>query len=158
MARHIVLVALTERARTRQELADLLGRKQVPAAAIEEVLSRFTEVGLIDDKAFAEAWVSSRQKRRSRQQRRHLSSKALRIELGRKGIEQEDIVQALSEISYEDEYQAALALACKRMSRMQGLDRQTQYRRLAGLLGRRGFSGAIVNDILREVTKIATED
>ncbi|MGL5406243.1 MAG: regulatory protein RecX [Propionibacteriaceae bacterium] len=152
VARHIALVALTGQSRTRQELADLLARKQVPAAAIDEVLARFTDVGLIDDNAFAQAWVSSRQ------QRRHLSSKALRVELSRKGIAKEDIEQAVSEISWEDEYQAALALGRNRISRMQGLDRQTQYRRLAGLLGRRGFSGGIINDVLREIIKIDAEE
>src|SRR6185312_15430154 len=49
VAREICLRLLTERARTRQELAQALARKGVPADAAAAALDRFDEVGLIDD-------------------------------------------------------------------------------------------------------------
>ena len=61
VARGICLRALTGAPKTRQQLADLLAARGVPDDAAEAVLDRFTEVGLIDDAAFARAWVSSRQ-------------------------------------------------------------------------------------------------
>jgi regulatory protein len=61
VARGICLRALTGAPKTRQQLADLLATRGVPDDAAEAVLDRYTEVGLIDDAAFARAWVSSRQ-------------------------------------------------------------------------------------------------
>ena len=46
--------------RTRAQLAEALRKREVPEEAAEAVLERFSEVGLIDDEAFAAAWVSSR--------------------------------------------------------------------------------------------------
>ncbi len=60
VAREIALRQLTVRARTRVELARVLARKQVPEDVAESVLDRFTEVGLVDDAAFARDWVALR--------------------------------------------------------------------------------------------------
>ena len=54
MARTIVLRKLTAAPRTRAQLADDLRRRATcPDEVAEQVLDRFTEVGLIDDPAFA---------------------------------------------------------------------------------------------------------
>ena len=88
IARTIALRKLTAQARTRHELAVALRARNVPEDAAAEVLDRLGEVGLVDDAAFADEWVSSRQ------QRRHLSRSALRQELQRKGIAREQIDHA----------------------------------------------------------------
>lgn len=59
-ARGICLRLLTGTPRTRKQLADALRKREIPDEAAEEVLSRFEDVGLIDDAAFAGAWVESR--------------------------------------------------------------------------------------------------
>lgn len=59
-ARAICLRLLTGTPRTRKQLADALRKREIPDDAAEEVLSRFEEVGLINDSAFADAWVESR--------------------------------------------------------------------------------------------------
>ncbi|MEV4259258.1 regulatory protein RecX, partial [Spirillospora sp. NPDC049652] len=51
---------LTGSPRTRAQLADALRRKDIPDEVAEHVLGRFTDVGLIDDEAFAQSWVRSR--------------------------------------------------------------------------------------------------
>lgn len=151
VARAILLRALSERARTRAELATLLAKRKVPDEAAEEILGRFADVGLIDDAAFAAAWVNSRQ------QRKYLSRRALQAELQRKGVAREEMDDALSGVSTDDEYTAALSLAQQRLPRLEGLERQVKYRRLAGVLGRKGFSGGIVSSVLREVLDV-TDD
>ena len=78
-ARGICLRALTGAPKTRSQLADLLAARDIPDDAAETVLDRFTEVGLIDDAAFARAWVSSRQAGRG------LARRALSAELRRQG-------------------------------------------------------------------------
>ena len=85
IARTIALRKLTAQARTRHELSVALRARNVPDDAATEVLDRLGEVGLVDDAAFAEDWVASRQ------QRRHLSRSALRQELQRKGVAREQI-------------------------------------------------------------------
>ena len=88
-ARQICLRLLTLAPRTRAQLATALRRRGIPAEAAETVLGRFTDVGLIDDAAFARAWVESRHYSRG------LSRRSLSAELRRQGIETEEIREAV---------------------------------------------------------------
>ncbi|MGY2060436.1 regulatory protein RecX, partial [Nocardia gipuzkoensis] len=58
-AKDVCLRLLTDRARSRAELANKLADKGFRADVAERVLNRLTEVGLINDAAFAEQWVYS---------------------------------------------------------------------------------------------------
>ena len=95
MARKILLDQLTGQARSRKELADKLAKKDVPAEIATRLLDRFEEVGLIDDEAFARAWIASRQPGKG------LARRALAQELRRKGIDDEVAREALDEIDPE---------------------------------------------------------
>jgi regulatory protein len=145
VARDIVLRKLTAQQRSRSELAKALKERDVPDDAAGEVLDRMEDVGLVDDTAFAESWV------RSRQSRRGLSRRALRQELVQKGIDRDDIDDALSAVTPEDEVAAATALARKKLRAMAGLEREVKYRRLAGALARRGFSAGLTSQVLATV-------
>lgn len=140
-----MLRLLTGQARTRQELADALQRRNVPAEAAETVLNRMTELGLVNDAEFAQAWVESRQ------QRRQLSRTGLRRELQRKGVDRELVEDAVGRVSSEDEHDAARVLAEKKLRSVRRLDPVVQRRRIAGALARRGFSGEVVSSVLREL-------
>ena len=145
LARTIVLRKLAARAQSRHELMQALVAKQVPDAVSESVLDRFQAAGLVDDAAFAADWVESRQGRR------HLSAAALRRELQAKGVASDHIDAALSALDADDEYVAALDLARRRQRSMNHLPREVQYRRLGGMLGRRGFSHGASARVLAEV-------
>ena len=121
-------------------------KKDVPAEIIETVLDRFEEVGLVDDAQFAGLWVEG-------QQRRMRSTRALRQELRLKGVEAEVIDEALAEAAHDADYQAALALAQKKVRSMGGLEPQVRYRRLAGALARRGFAPGLSHRVVSEVTE-----
>ena len=123
--------------------------KAVPEEAAEAVLDRMGEVGLVDDAAFARDWVASRQ------QRRHLSRTALRRELQTKGVDREVIDEALSDVEGADEHRAALDLARRRAAHDGGLPREVAYRRLGGVLARRGFSSSVTTRVLAEVLGLA---
>jgi regulatory protein len=151
VARSIVLGKLAVQARTRHELAKALAARDVPDEVADAVLDRMEDVGLVDDEAFARDWVQSRQ------QRRHLSRSALRRELQVKGVEREQIEEAVADVQGDDEVEAALALATKRFRSMQGLERDVQYRRLAGALARRGFGGAVTSQVLDQVLNTSFE-
>jgi len=145
VARTIVFRKLAAQARTRHELDQALRAKEVPDPVAAQVLDRMEEIGLVDDAGFARDWVDSRQ------QRRQLSRRALRQELERKGVGRDEIDDALQTVDSQDEYDAARALAERKVRTLQGLAREVQYRRLAGVLARRGFNGSLTARVISEV-------
>ena len=145
VARTIALRKLAAQARTRHELDQALRKKKVPDEAAAAVLDRLEEVGLVDDQAFAQDWVASRQ------QRRHLSKTALRRELQAKGVDRDHLDEALATIDTDDELAAAQALATKKAAAMRGLEPMVRDRRLAGALARRGFGSGIISTVLSEL-------
>ncbi|MFI9788127.1 regulatory protein RecX [Kitasatospora sp. NPDC051984] len=143
-ARDICLRLLTGAAKSRKQLADALRRKEIPDEVAEQVLSRLEEVGLIDDAAFAEAWVESRHAVRG------LSRRALAQELRTKGVTGETAEQALLQVDAEDESEAARALVARKLRSTAGLDREVRMRRLVGVLARRGYSEGLAYRVVRE--------
>ena len=139
------LRALTGAPKTRQQLAELLAKRDVPVDAAEAVLDRFTEVGLIDDAAFARAWVSSRQAGRG------LARRALSAELRAKGVDAEVAAEAVEAVDEDDERVAARRLVERRAGAMRRLDRATATRRLMGMLARKGYNGGLSAVVVREV-------
>ena len=150
------LRALTGAPKTRQQLAELLAKRDVPEDAAEAVLDRFTEVGLIDDAAFARAWVSSRQAGRG------LARRALSSELRAKGVDAEVAAEAVEAVDEDDERAAARRLVERRAGAMRRLDRATATRRLIGMLARKGYNGglsaAVVRDVLEEAGAAEADD
>jgi len=144
VARGVCLRALTGAPKTRQQLADLLAQKGVPDEAAETVLDRFTEVGLIDDAAFARAWVTSRQAGRG------LARRALSAELRAKGVEPEVAAEAVEAVGDDDERAAARRLVDRKVGAMRRLDRATATRRLMGMLARKGYNGGLAAAVIRE--------
>nr|WP_146833677.1 regulatory protein RecX [Cellulomonas hominis] len=144
VARAIALRQLTAAPRSRAQLAEAMARRDVPEAVAERVLDRFTEVGLVDDAAYAEILV------RSRHAERKLSRRALAQELRRKGVDHEIAREALEQVDDEDEEQAARALARKKLAATRGLDRDVRLRRAYGALGRKGYGGSLVSRVVRE--------
>jgi regulatory protein len=144
VARKILLDALTGQARSRKELADKLDKLEVPSELAERLLDRFEEVGLIDDGAFARAWIESRQPGKG------LARRALAQELRRKGIDDEIAREALDEIDPDDEEAAARALVRKRLRSVQGLEPQVATRRLVGMLARKGYAAGLAFAIVKD--------
>jgi regulatory protein len=152
VARGICLRALTGAPKTRQQLAELLARRGVPDEAAETVLDRFTEVGLVDDAAYARAWVTSRQAGRG------LARRALQSELRAKGVDPEVAAEAVDLVDDDDEREAARRLVERRLPSMRRLDRATATRRLIGMLARKGYSGGLAAAVVRDAFEAAHED
>lgn len=145
VARKIALDQLATRARSEQELRQVMKRRNVPADVADEIIERFTEVGLIDDAAFAEALTASRSGFALRGRAR------IKQELQAKGIDREVAEEALAQLDPADELEAARTLAQRRARSMSRLEPHVARRRLAGVLARRGFSAGIVSTVLSEV-------
>jgi regulatory protein len=144
VARTIVLTKLTAAAKSRRELADALAAKDVPAEVATQVLDRFEQVGLVDDAAFADEWV------RSRQESRGLSKRALSHELRRKGVSDDVIAESVEQIDPDTERAAAQALVARKLRATQGLDPVRRTRRLVGLLARKGYAPGLASAVVRE--------
>ena len=144
VARGVVLRRLTAAPRTRAELAADLASRAVPDDVAERVLDRFTEVGLVDDAAYAEMWV------RSRHSGRGLSRRALQHELRRKGVADDLAETALDGIGPDDEVAAAEALVARRLPSTRGLAYPARVRRLAGMLARKGYPSSVAHRVVRD--------
>ena len=143
-ARNICLRLLTGQPRTRAELAAALQKRGIPAEAAESVLDRFGEVGLIDDAAFAEAWVSSRHRGRG------LAGWALRQELYRRGIAAETVQDALGTLDDETQEETARSLVRRRLAATRSLAPDVRTRRLLGMLARKGYPAGTAARVIRE--------
>ena len=143
-ARQLCLRLLTGRPRTRAQLAEAMQRRGVPDDAAAAVLARFTEVGLIDDAAFARAWVESRHHGRG------LARRALSAELKQRGVDGQDISAAVSALDPADEIATARRLVDKGLAASRGKPLPTRIRRLVGLLARKGYPAPIAYRVVRE--------
>jgi regulatory protein len=144
VARKILLDQLTGQARSRSELAAKLAAKNVPADIASRLLDRFEEVGLVDDAAFARAWVSSRGPGKG------LARRALAEELRRKGVPDDVAREALDEIDPADEEATARSLVRKKLRSMHGLDGDKATRRLVGLLARKGYPPGLAFSVVKD--------
>jgi regulatory protein len=144
LARAICLRLLTGRARTRAQLADALRRREVPDDVAEHVLGRFTDVGLIDDTAFAGAWVSTRHTGKG------LARRALARELRQRGVDAVVVDEAVARLDPEQELETARALVARRLPGTRGLDRDKRIRRLAGMLARKGYGEGLAVRVVRD--------
>ena len=145
VARTIALTMLERQPRTRAELARGMARRGVPEDAAAAVLDRFTEVGLIDDQAFAQAWVDSRHAGRG------LGRRALSAELRRRGVDDAVAKEAVASVTPEDEEAAARTLVELKLRTMSSAPPEAKMRRLVGLLARRGYSRGLALRVVRDV-------
>ncbi|WP_159939834.1 recombination regulator RecX [Nocardiopsis sp. FR6] len=142
--RGLVLRMLTHSPRTRAQLERALHRRGFEEEVVNAVLGEFGEAGLIDDAAFSQAWVSSRH------HGRRLSRRALAQELRTRGVEEDTVREAVSELSDEDEEEAARDLARRRLAASRGRDREIRIRRTLGVLARKGYSSGLAYRVVRE--------
>lgn len=130
--------------KTKHQLAQILVKREIPDRVALPLLDRFEEAQLINDAEFARAFVVSKLAMGGK------SAMALRRELRQKGVADELIKEALSELDQDQEQLIANKLAAARYQRLLKLEPDVRYRRLSGFLMRRGFSSAIATRAIRE--------
>jgi len=144
-AREVCLRLLTLAPRTRAQLADALRKRGIPDEAADDVLGRFEDVGLIDDAAFARAWVESRHYSRG------LAGRALSAELKQRGVAADEIRAAIDEqLGPDAEVAAARRLVERKLPATRGLPPEQRTRRLAGMLARKGYPAGLAFRVIRE--------
>ena len=138
-AREVALRKLDARACSRAELVAAMVGRGFRTEVAEEVVARLEAVGLVDDQAYADALV------RSRFAATGTSGRALCDTLSRKGLGADVIERAVAQIDRDDEEARADDLVARRRRSLQGVSRQTAYRRLASMLARKGYSPSVAS-------------
>jgi regulatory protein len=133
VARDVCLRLLSVRPRTRAELTSALRRAGIADDVVAQVLDRYDEVGLIDDAAFARAWVSSRHHGRG------LARRALANELRQRGVASDTVSEALEELDPDTEAATARALVDRKLRTAGQAEPEAVFRRLVGMLARKGY-------------------
>ena len=145
-AKAACLRLLTASARPRANLQQALTRKGFEPDVIAAALDRLTEVGLIDDLAYARAYASTKQRERG------LARRAVQSELRHRGLDDQVVADATTGIDADSEVARAIELIDKRLPALARFDRDTVRRRLLALLARRGYpadvSFRVVDDAL----------
>ena len=148
-ARDVCLRLLTVRARTRAELEAQLTKRGYPDDISARVLDRLTQVGLIDDTAFAQEWVRSRRANSGKGKR------ALASELRTKGVDAEVIAETLDSVDAGEWRVQAEQLVATKLRREKLDDEVKVTRRLVGMLARRGYNQGMAFEVVS--TQLAQE-
>jgi regulatory protein len=139
---------LARRPRSRAEFERYLRGRKLGEAEIGIVLERLAAHGWADDRKFAREWVENRQEFRPR------SVRALRMELRRMGVSDEDAREALEGMGEE---QAALAAARKKAPRLiraagKTADGSREFqKKMTAFLASRGFDYDLSRETARRV-------
>ncbi|HKE51980.1 MAG TPA: regulatory protein RecX [Actinomycetes bacterium] len=143
-ARAICLKQLSWAPRTRSQLARAMRRRGVTDEVAARILARFEDVGLIDDAAFAAAWVESRHVGRS------VGRRKLAQELHNRGVAGTIVREAVDALPAEIERATAYALVNRRLPSTAGQPAALRARRLAGILARKGYPAGLAYDVVRD--------
>ena len=147
-AQTIALRYLAARPRTAHEVRQKLHQRGVADGVVAQVMARLHARGVLDDAAYAHAYLTTRLATRGHGPRR------LRHDLRRRGICREDIEVALQQgLTAEDVLAAARAQAAKRWPRLaQAADPAKRRKKLADFLHRYGFPFETVQQVVTELT------
>ncbi len=135
---------LGQRARSVAELRTRLQHRDYPPATVERVIARLKELRYLDDTAFAQRWVETRQRTSPR------GAALLQRELRQHGIAGHVAEQAAASAA-GDAYTQARRAAAPRLTRLAHADFETFARRVGGFLTRRGFPASVVHTVVRDL-------
>ena len=139
---------LSARPYSERKLREKLLERQYEAQDVREALERLRRERLINDRKYAEEFVRARMQARPRAGSRMIS------DLLARGIPLTLAKEVVAEVMPKtDEIPLAREFVRRKQAQYAGLDDDTRWRRLAGMLARRGFS----YDTIREVLGKSTE-
>jgi regulatory protein len=139
---------LARRPRSRTEIERYLNGRGLPTDEAADVMQRLVAHGWVDDAKFAREWVENRQTFRPR------SARALRVELHRFGVGEDDVRSALAGLRETD---SALAAARKRAPRLlRDAEKDPQAQRvftdkMTAYLASRGFEYSLARETARSL-------
>jgi regulatory protein len=140
---------LARRPYSTAEIRRYLASKETALPVIEEVLARMEQLGYLDDRAFAQFWIESRERFKPR------GTHALRHELREKGISQEIIEDVFAEF---DAHDSAYRAAQEKVRRLRGVTQNDFRNKVGSFLARRGFGYDIVREVIDQLIRELQEE
>ena len=134
---------LAPRAHSRAELRQKLARRGYEEDEVTSAIARLTEMGYLDDSAFARGLVRRRSATRG--------PMAVSAELAAKGIDRQGVAEALAELDAESQLASATRLAERLCPRGAEIGDREMLDRVGVKLLRRGFPSGIVRAACRAV-------
>jgi len=141
----MVFRLLKFRIRSEKEIRNKLKAKRLADNIIDETVSYFKELDLIDDRRFAKEWISSRLLK-------PFGIKRIRHELEAKGIEcdtlEEELKKAFQDNREED---IVFQLAKNQAGKYKGIEPLKAKQRIFGYLSRRGFNTDAIYKAIKQL-------
>jgi regulatory protein len=143
--------ALDLLARAPRSIRDLRRRlllKGEPEPDVDAAIERLTAAGLLDDAAYARAFV------RAKVSSQGFSRRRLQQELAKRGVARDIADAAIAEVLHDEDVDETANIdrvARKKLRMLSGLDEDTQRRRLFAFLARRGYE---VDDVRAVVERL----
>lgn len=137
---------LDYRMRTCSELTQRLQKKGYPQVVVEKVIDKMSELGIIDDSRFADAFVATKISSRP------VGKRELERRLREKGVPKEDAQNAVRQVS-DEETQVRLAsqAAETKLRSLARFDPKKRRDKLVSFLARRGFDWGVIKKVTRKV-------
>lgn len=152
-ALRFVLRSTQTRPQTEAETAGKLRQRDYSEEIVEQTLAAARQQGLVDDTAFAVAWVEDRGLKRG------FGASRLRDELAGRGVTEDVIEAALRRLEGRDEHHTALELARARARQLPAnLSRDALVRRLGSYLMRRGHAPGLAERAAHEIAGQKAEE
>ena len=140
------LTSLDRSARTAKTLSDSLRRRGYVPPAIDAVIARLTENGLIDDARYAQRMAELSASK-------PVGIYAFRRKLRAKSISDEDAAEALSAFDDDQQRDAALEAARRLYRKYEALPEREARAKLSQALARRGFGWDAIESAVDDVVQ-----
>ena len=133
--------------RTEQEVRRKMKEKEYTDEIIDTTIDYLYYLNYLDDEEYAQKFI------KDKSNLKNMGSERIKRELYMKGIDKNIIDRELEEIvDKDDEYEKAKEIAIKKLeTTYKNDDKNARYRKLGGLLQRKGYSMDIVMPILKEL-------
>lgn len=142
------IILLGYRPRSINELKLKMSEKGYESELIDYAIEMLEKYNYLNDYEFGKSFIKDKQSFKK------AGKNLLKRELYQKGIDKEIVNQLIIEtVNEEDEYERAFALAKKKNDILKSDDINTRYRKLSGLLVRKGYSFDIISKVLNEILK-----
>ncbi|HLR07647.1 MAG TPA: recombination regulator RecX [Bacillota bacterium] len=143
---------LSYRMRTKQEVYDYLQKKAVDEADIARVMKKLEVNGLLDDAAFAEAFVNTRMRSSTK------GPRLVKQELQEKGVSLSVAEAAIDAYTFEIQYEKAKKWAAQKLSRNTKQAFKKQLAHLQSSLLRKGFTPDVIEQVVQEFQNMRDDD
>lgn len=146
---------LNSRRRTERDVRRKLKEKEIPDNLIDSTIVELKAAKLIDDAAFAQAFIHDRLLTKS------ISRSKLALELQAKGVNRDIANHVLQELtSDDDDFERAMKAATKKLPSIERkeTDERQRSQKLYAFLASRGFTGTTILKALAQLGQEAEEE